>query len=298
MKKTVAFFSKYLLLIIILVLLTLIIIKKNDQYVIPISNSFENYYNEEEYLLYVSDKNGFLFPLNVIVRYNDNLELNYYDEKVHNQFDKKIYTLFSLLTNLSNYLPLGVTTICPKNTRIINYELNDGILILNVSKEFLNYNKNKELEILKIITYTFTELNEVEEVILLCENSKIPFKNYFYDKLTKDRLPLNIYINDVSTSYFKAYKLYYYTEVNGNDYLIPVTVYDNNHDFFSETKILNLLTNTFSLPLKTYIISEDFSLQENLASYQYYLSCFANNIIEIDKEIDIKKINFYVIEFY
>ncbi len=261
----------------------------------------EDDYINNEYLIYVSDLNQMIFPLNIIAKENNEFILDYYQDKINNSIDKQIYMKFSLLTNYSNYLPMGVKTYIAPSSRLVNYELDEGLLTLNFSKEFLYYNHLYEEEMLKIITYTFSELSEVDEIKLLCENKNISF-NRQIETLKKSNFSLNVFFNTADILNATPYTIYYVTAVQDAYYLVPTRIYDNETDTNAHIKIL--LINTFNIPLLTLIEEDNIDeiikneyFQEKLPYYQYYLSCFENNIREKQITIDIKNVNFYELEF-
>ncbi|QVK18983.1 GerMN domain-containing protein [Mycoplasmatota bacterium] len=303
------FYFKFFLFCLILLLCALIIDSKRSGLKLPVylkeEVKLENTYQDvEDYLIYVSDLNDMIFPLNIIAKEKDTFKINFYDSIITNTLDKQIYMRFSLLTNYSNYLPIGIKTLIPKSSRLMSYQLNDELLTLNVSKEFLNYNREFEEEILKILTYTFTSIPGINEIRLVCDNEEVNFTKLYKETFIKEDFILNVFLNTANINNSIQYNIYYLTNVNNSYYLVPTTIFDVRNELTQHENVKVLLTRTFNIPLITFIeannlekIANTTIFQENLSYYQYYLTCFDNNIIEKDYSVDIKNVNFYEIEF-
>src|SRR5690554_2554174 len=205
------FYIKFILFIVIVFLIT-IIIDKNKTSELPIIydndiNYQKTYDNEDEYLIYVADKNNVLFPLNIIACSDDNFNINYYQSKIKNELDKSIYMTFSLLTNYSNHLPQETFTFIPKTTKLLSYNINEGVLELNLSNDFFQYNPKYESEILKILTYTFTSITGVNEI-------KISKLEKHQTTFSRDDFILNMFIEDKVSNDLEKFNIYYITEVD------------------------------------------------------------------------------------
>jgi hypothetical protein len=256
---------------------------------------------KEEYLIYVADFNDYLFPLNIVLEKEENDGISIYEDDIKTELDEVIYTTFSLLTNYSNYLPIGVTTSIPPSTQLISYELNDRELTLNLSNSFLNYNEVDEKNIIKILTYTFTHMNAIDRVKIVCEGKKINFKSTEKVVFSQSDFALNVYFNDFNLNETNFIIIYYYTELEDNMYLVPVTVYDKVVEN-KEEQIKMHLTRSNSLPVISLIDEneiEEYSLDaffdNDLKYFQYYFTFSENNIIEESKNVSIKNVNFYEI---
>ena len=142
---------------------------------------------EEECTVYVFDKNKFVFPLHATVKYGSSFNFGFYKEKIISEMDKKIYLLFSLLTNYNNYLPMGVYTYIPQASRLIDYSIDDGLLTLNVSDNFLRYNKGCKDEILKTLVFSYTAIPGINKVKIVCENN-----NVFNEVFARDDFILSV----------------------------------------------------------------------------------------------------------
>ena len=66
------------------------------------------------------------------------------------------------------YLPNGFNAIIPKNTKILNKSLEDDLLKINFSKEFLNIEKENEEKMLEAIVYSLLEIKGIKKNNDIC----------------------------------------------------------------------------------------------------------------------------------
>lgn len=147
--------------------------------------------------------------------------------------DKKIESIVDYLTINNNKIPYDLNGYIPKNTKLLNYNIESNSLVLNFSKEILNTN-NEELMIRGLV-YSLLELDNINEVSFLIEDK--PYKEYH--NLTKKIGINNEYIYNNRNNIDKVV-IYY---VDSNDYYVPVTKYLNNDNNKIEV-IIEELKNT------------------------------------------------------
>lgn len=170
MKKKIIF----IILLIILIAVLFIIPKdtyrkifgKDDN--IP-TNAYEN---SEQILVYMCDENNQLIGVNAYV--------NSIEEDLINQ-------KFDILTKKTGTFKNSYDTCINTMTSLVSYELNNDVLSLNVSKEFLESEGRRTLEQL-VWTYCNDEINEIK---VLVEGEAINSINGFYF----DDLSTNMGIN-------------------------------------------------------------------------------------------------------
>ena len=86
----------------------------------------------------------------------------------------KIEELVSFLTIDSKnniYLPNIFKPIIPKDTKVLSLDIQDKLLKINFSKEFLNLPKDYEEKLIESLVYTFTDLDEVDGLLILVEGN-------------------------------------------------------------------------------------------------------------------------------
>ncbi len=145
---------------------------------------------------------------------------------------KDIITSLTIDSPKAKYIDDNYTPLIPKDTKIINLSLENNLLKINFSKEFLNVTKETEEKVIESIIYSLTKLNEVKEIMLFVENEKLD-----YLPISKKKLPLTLTksfginkvynVNNVFT--MDVLNLYYYTNINDEYHLVPVSIFTNDN---------------------------------------------------------------------
>ena len=128
----------------------------------------------------------------------------------------KIKSIINYLTIDNNKIPVSLNGYIPKNTKLIDYNLDENYLILNFSKEF-NNSKNKDLMI-SGITYSLLELSNIEKITILVDNEPV------YVNLDKSIGINNEYLYTNRNNLTKI-TIYY---LDNNNFYVPITKYLNN----------------------------------------------------------------------
>lgn len=145
---------------------------------------------------------------------------------------KDIITSLTIDSPKAKYIDDNYTPLIPKDTKILNLSLENNLLKINFSKEFLNVTKETEEKVIESIIYSLTKLNEVKEIMLFVENEKLD-----YLPISKKKLPLTLTksfginkvynVNNVFT--MDVLNLYYYTNINDEYHLVPVSIFTNDN---------------------------------------------------------------------
>lgn len=145
---------------------------------------------------------------------------------------KDIITSLTIDSPKAKYIDDNYTPLIPKDTKILNLSLENNLLKINFSKEFLNVTKETEEKVIESIIYSLTRLNEVKEIMLFVENEKLD-----YLPISKKKLPLTLTksfginkvynVNNVFT--MDVLNLYYYTNINDEYHLVPVSIFTNDN---------------------------------------------------------------------
>ena len=134
--------------------------------------------------------------------------------------NKKIEKIIEYLTINNNKIPSNLNGYIPKNTKLLNYNIESNSLLLNFSKEF----KNSSIEEMMItgIVYSLLELPDIKEVSIQVENNF--YKNY--TNLNKD---IGINKNIMYTNRKDINKVVTYYLDKEDTYYVPVTNYLNDN---------------------------------------------------------------------
>lgn len=141
---------------------------------------------------------------------------------INNKKNKEIESIIKYLTITNNKTPVGLKTYIPKNTKILNYKLENNTLIIDLSKEFLS-TANKQLVITGLV-YSLLEIKDIDNIMLQVEGK--PIKGY------NEVLNKNIGINNeflFNSRYdINRVVIYYVDKIDNKTYFVPVTKYLND----------------------------------------------------------------------
>ena len=131
----------------------------------------------------------------------------------------------------SNYIRDGFKGIIPENTKVLDTSLEDNILTINFSKEFLNVYLESEEKMLEALVYSLLEISDVKKISILVEGEKL--KNL---PNSKKKLPefldrsfgINKIYNLDSIKDTSKTTIYYLSKYNDYYYYVPVTKITND----------------------------------------------------------------------
>ena len=198
---------------------------------------------ENKDIIYLLSTDNYLVQVNVNLKDTtlENKVINIIEELKENNNTNK----------LNGYLP--------KNLKVNSVIYENTNLKLNLSEEF-NEVKNKDLSVTGIV-YSLLELSNINTVEILVNNK---FIDGYENKLDKS-IGINKEYLINSRSEINKVVVYYYTEVNEQEYLTPVTKYINDNREKIEI-IIEELSNNIPYNLITYlpdnILLNDF-IEEN-----------------------------------
>lgn len=187
--------------------------------------------NELTMPLYIKDQNGYVARTNIIKKKDNDIEY-----------------IINLLTKGSlyeNYLPVNFEPLIPENTKLLNYSLNDKVLKLNFSKEFLLVKENDEEKMIESIIYSLCELENIDKILIYVENKKL-------NELPNSKVKLPVSLDKsygINKVYdIKSYKnvtkttIYYASKTDDLTYYIPITKITNNDENAVEIIVKELKT--------------------------------------------------------
>ena len=253
-------------------------------YLFPTANDIQeslSYIEAEELPIFLIDKMDFVARTSVVKSKSETMELI-----------TEIIETLTIDSPRSSYIPEGFMAIIPKDTKLLNADLKEGILKLNFNSNFLNIDFKDEEKLLEALIFSLTELKEVKKIQINIEDkplTKMPSGKKIPSLLDKSYGINKIYnldsIKDTSktTVYYlsKNKDLYYYvpvTTISNEDTekveiiikeLKTTPIYHTNLISYlaSSTNLVNyeLLENSISLSFDNYLIanlSDDKILEE------------------------------------
>lgn len=150
-------------------------------------------------------------------------------QNINDQIIEIIETL-TINSKKSTYIREGFSPIIPENTKILNLALENEILTINFSKEFLTISKENEEKMLEAIIYSLTELKEIKKIKILVENNpltKLPNSNKKIPEFLDKTYGINKIYNLDSIKETSKTTIYYLSKINDYYYYVPVTKVSN-----------------------------------------------------------------------
>lgn len=150
-------------------------------------------------------------------------------ETINEQIKEIIETL-TINSKKSTYIRDGFKPIIPENTKIIDLKLDNEILTINFSKEFLTVNETNEESMLEALIYSLTELKEIKKIKILVENipfTKLPNSNKKLPEYLDKTYGINKIYNLNSLKETSKTTIYYLSKINNYYYYVPVTKVSN-----------------------------------------------------------------------
>lgn len=226
---------------------------------------------------------------------------------INNKKNKEIESIIKYLTITNNKTPAGLKTYIPKNTKILNYKLENNTLIIDLSKEFLS-TANKQLVITGLV-YSLLEIKDIDNIMLQVEGKPIEGYNEVLNK--------NIGINNeflFNSRYdINRVVIYYVDKIDNKTYFVPVTKYlndtrekieiiidelkENNNNLISylndNAKLINYREegNVLYLNFNEYLIDSNDEVSKNIMktiaysvfdNYNVNVVCFETNSKRVD----------------
>lgn len=209
-KKIFLILSSLLIIIIVCIFPT----KKIES----INNEKNNY---KESYIYLVDPNNYVARVNIILKENDDIN------KI-----KEIISYLTIDSDKSNYIKEGFKQVIPKNTKILSIDIDNNIVKINFSKEFLNISEDNIDNVISSIIYSITSLNNNYKVSIYIEGNIL--NKLSNNELIDSTLDRSFGINKVSNINnimgITQTTIYYLSKYNDYYYYVPITLVSNNGD--------------------------------------------------------------------
>ncbi len=242
-------------LLLVILMLYLIPSNKNE---IKMEERFEYVYPKEIDTIYLLDSYDKISRTEISVNKDDEIE------KV-----KELMEGLTINGRKQDKIPNGFKGLLPIGTKVIDASLKEGILRINLSKEFNNIKINMEEKAIEAITYTLTSIEGVDKIEILVEGEKLEYLPNSKKQLPKylDRkYGINKEYELTTLGDIDSYTVYYVMNYNEMIYYTPVTKYVNKQ---GEDKVKIIIDE----------LASNLAYQSNLMSY------LDNNIKLLDYEI-------------
>lgn len=177
--------------------------------------------NYKEAYIYLLDQNNYVARVNIILNENDDIN------KI-----KEIVNYLTIDGNKSNYIKEGFTPIIPKNTKLLSVDIDNNIVKLNFSKEFLNVQDNEIDSLISSLIFSITSLNNDYKLSIYIEGNiltKLP-NNKLIDPILDRSYGINKVFNVNNIVGTTKTTIFYLSKQNDYYYYIPITLVNNNQD--------------------------------------------------------------------
>ncbi len=181
-----------------------------------------NYIETQKGVVYLLNKENYVSRVNMVFNNKETLE------KI-----KEIINILTLKSRESEYIPDHFFGVIPVNTKINNVSLENKLLKIDFSKEFLNTTEKNERKMIESLIYSLTELEEVENILIFVEGkgfTELPYsKEKLPSLLNKDFGVNKIYDIDSIKDTTKT-TIYYGSKEEDYFYYVPITYVSNNQN--------------------------------------------------------------------
>lgn len=144
-------------------------------------------------------------------------------------------------------IPSGFKSIISNETKINSIKYDNGILKVNLSKDFLDFNAEYEEKIIESIVFTLTSIDGVDKIIIYKDGeilSKLPHSGKLMPSTFDRTYGINKRYDINNMKDIDGVTVYYINKYNDNYYYVPVTSYSND-DRDSISIIIEQLSSDF-----------------------------------------------------
>lgn len=210
----------------------------------------------------------------------------------------------------------GFKALLPKDTKILNINLEDKILTIEFSSEFNNIKEEYEEKLIEALTYTLTSIEGIDKIEIYVDGNKLTklpnSKKMLPEYLDKD-YGINKKYELTSLNDIYSYTVYYVNTYNNESYYTPVTKYINNEEQDKVKIIIDELSTsiTYETNLMSYLNTNakllDYEIIDNTIKLNFnnlILSDITSNVIleeviytiglSLCDELDVEEVIFYV----
>lgn len=161
--------------------------------------------------VYLLDSDKYLIPLSVEVSNKEYL----------------VDEIYTTISNLRDLKVEGFTSVIASDVKINKIELEDGILNIDFSKEFLTYNGDLEEKIIEALTWSVMDFEEVNGLTISVDGiklTKMPINGLQLPNVLNKDIGINKY-HDMTHDYQGSdhVVVLYEKVISNNTYYVPVT---------------------------------------------------------------------------
>ncbi len=258
--------------------------------------------NNDNDIIYLIDNNNYISRVSTILTSDTILD--------------KVKEIISILTiGSNNYIREGFTKVIPKNTKLLSLNIQDNLVKLNFSKEFLNVDISNEEKMIEAIVYSLTSINDIKYVSIYVEGeilNKLPKSNKKLNTILDRSIGINkeFNINNINNTtkttiyYMSKYKDYYYyvpvTKVTNDDISkIEIIIKELSSSKILGTNLISYLNNNTELLSynetdKTLLLNFNEGILEDINTNNILEEVSYSINLSIQDNYDINEVLYYV----
>lgn len=289
----------------LLVILMLYLIPTNSEEIEITNQKLEYVYPNDLEVIYLLDENDYLSRTKISASNKDLVS-------------KSTDLIEALITGgkKKDILPNRFRPILPKDTKVLNISLNNGILTIDFSQEFNNIKEEYEEKLIESLAYTLTSIEGIDKIEIYVEGSKLtklPNSKKALPEYLDKEYGINKKYELTSLNDIYSYTVYYVNTYNNESYYTPVTKYINSESQDKVKIIIDELATsiTYETNLMSYLDTNvkllDYEIVDNKIKLNFnnlILSDITSNVIleevmytiglSLCDELDVEEVIFEV----
>lgn len=170
--------------------------------------------------IYLIDSHNYVSRVNIAIN-NKDLETKI----------KEIINYLTIGSQNSGYIKEGFNPIIPKNTKLLSVQIDDNLVKINLSKEFLNISPELEEKMISSIIYSLTSLDNIDKISLYIEDSLLiamPHSKISLSPTLDRSFGINKIYDLTKIKGSTKTTIYYLSRYKDYYYYIPVTMVNNS----------------------------------------------------------------------
>ena len=162
---------------------------------------------------------------------NDNFQLTKVDIKIgSDSLENTVKSIIKKLTVSNDVtIPNGFEQVIPSDVKLLDINVDEGIIYLNFSKEILDISNNLIENVVESIAYSLLNLNNITGISIYAngENISSLFPTCIPNIITKE-YGINKRIELTNFSDISKIVIYYVDSIDNQNYYVPITKYIND----------------------------------------------------------------------
>ena len=133
----------------------------------------------------------------------------------------------------SHIIPNGFRPLVPSGTEVLGVSLGNKVLTINFSRELLDINEKYEDKMIESIIYSLTSIDGIDKVVIQVEGevlSRLPNSGKTLPTSLDKSYGINKDYQLTSTQNIDSYTVYYVSNMNDENYYVPITKYVNQQE--------------------------------------------------------------------